>query len=136
MKLIVEKEGELLDYLYNNIDMPKKRIKQYLTHGSIFVNNNRTTKYNYKLVPGMSIVIDTDNKNKDYKGPIKVNDTTSSTGVTKSDKECNDVGNKESRTIEKIVYKDRPFYKYGFFILLVICIIETILLLIPKINKK
>lgn len=64
MKLIVEKEGELLDYLYNNLDMPKKRIKQYLTHGAIFVNNNRTTKYNYKLVPGMSIVIDTDNKNK------------------------------------------------------------------------
>jgi len=64
MKLIVEKEGELLDYLYNNIDMPKKRIKQYLTHGSIFVNNNRTTQYNYKLIPGMNIVIDTDNKNK------------------------------------------------------------------------
>ena len=64
MKLKVEKEGELLDYLYNNLDMPKKRIKQYLTHGSIFVNNNRTTKYNYKLVPGMSIVIDTDSKNK------------------------------------------------------------------------
>ena len=64
MKLKVEKEGELLDYLYDNLDMPKKRIKQYLTHGSIFVNNNRTTKYNYKLVPGMSIVIDTDSKNK------------------------------------------------------------------------
>ena len=64
MKLIVEKEGELLDYLYNNLDMPKKRIKQYLIHGAIFVNNNRTTKYNYKLVPGMNIVIDTDNKNK------------------------------------------------------------------------
>lgn len=64
MKLIVTKEGELLDYLYNNLDMPKKRIKQYLTHGSIFVNNNRTTKYNYKLIPGMNIVIDTDNKNK------------------------------------------------------------------------
>ncbi|MBQ8535064.1 MAG: RluA family pseudouridine synthase [Bacilli bacterium] len=64
MKLKVEKEGELLDYLYNNLDMPKKRIKQYLTHGSIFVNNNRTTKYNYKLVPGMNIVIDTDSKNK------------------------------------------------------------------------
>ena len=64
MKLIVEKEGELLDYLYNNLDMPKKRIKQYLTHGSIFVNNNRTTQYNYKLIPGMNIVIDTDNKNK------------------------------------------------------------------------
>ena len=64
MRLKVEKEGELLDYLYNNLDMPKKRIKQYLTHGSIFVNNNRTTKYNYKLVPGMNIVIDTDSKNK------------------------------------------------------------------------
>lgn len=64
MKLKVEKEGELLDYLYNNLDMPKKRIKQYLTHGSIFVNNNRTTKYNYKLIPGMSIVIDTDSKSK------------------------------------------------------------------------
>ena len=64
MKLKEEKEGELLDYLYNNLDMPKKRIKQYLTHGSIFVNNNRTTKYNYKLIPGMNIVIDTDSKNK------------------------------------------------------------------------
>ena len=64
MKLKVEKEGELLDYLYNTLDMPKKRIKQYLTHGSIFVNNNRTTKYNYKLIPGMNIVIDTDSKSK------------------------------------------------------------------------
>lgn len=64
MKLVVNKESELLDYLYNNLDMPKKRIKQYLTHGSIFVNNNRTTKYNYKLFPGMNIVIDTDNKSK------------------------------------------------------------------------
>lgn len=64
MKLVVKKEGELLDYLYNNLDMPKKRIKQYLTHGSIFVNNNRTRKYNLKVVPGMTIVIDTDNKNK------------------------------------------------------------------------
>ncbi len=63
MKLIVEKEGELLDYLYNNLNMPKKRIKQYLTHGSIYVNNNKTTKYNYKVVPGTTIVIDTDNKN-------------------------------------------------------------------------
>ena len=64
MKLVVNKEGELLDYLYNNLDMPKKRIKQYLTHGAIFVNNNKTTKYNYRLVPGMNIMIDTDNKSK------------------------------------------------------------------------
>ena len=64
MKLVVKKEGELLDYLYKNIDMPKKRIKQYLTHGAIYVNNNKTTNFNYKLVPGMNIVIDTDSKNK------------------------------------------------------------------------
>ncbi|MBR6948959.1 MAG: RluA family pseudouridine synthase [Bacilli bacterium] len=64
MKLIVKSEGELLDYLYNNLDIPKKRIKQYLTHGSIYVNNSRVKKYNYKLFPGMNIVIDTDSKNK------------------------------------------------------------------------
>ena len=60
MKLIVEKEGELLDYLYNHVDMPKKRVKQYLTHGSIYVNNNKTTKYNEKVIPGMTIVIATE----------------------------------------------------------------------------
>ena len=64
MKLVVKSDSELLDYLYNNLDMPKKRIKQYLTHGAIFVNNNRTTKYDYKLIKGMTINIDTDGKNK------------------------------------------------------------------------
>jgi 23S rRNA pseudouridine1911/1915/1917 synthase len=64
MKLVVKKESELLDYLYENLDMPKKRIKQYLTHGAIYVNNNKTTQYNYKLLKGMNIVIDTDSKNK------------------------------------------------------------------------
>lgn len=63
MKLIVKSEGELLDFLYNNLDMPKKRIKQYLTHGSIYINNSRVKQYNYKVVPGVSIVIDTDSKN-------------------------------------------------------------------------
>ena len=56
MKLIVKKESELLEYLYENLDMPKRRIKQYLTHGAIYVNNNKTTQYNYKLLK--------DNKNK------------------------------------------------------------------------
>ncbi len=64
MKLKVKEDSELLEYLYNNLDMPKKKIKQYLTHGSIYVNNVKTTKYNYKLVTGMNIVIDTNNKNK------------------------------------------------------------------------
>lgn len=62
MKIIVKKEAELLNYLYENIDMPKKTIKQYLTHGSIFINNNKITKYNYKVLPGMNIIINTKNK--------------------------------------------------------------------------
>jgi len=64
MKLNVKEEGTLLDYLYNHLEMPKKKIKQYLIHESIYVNNNKTTKYNYPLHPGMTIAIDTDNKNK------------------------------------------------------------------------
>ena len=64
MKLKVKENGELLAYLYDNLDMPKKKIKQYLTHGSIFVNNVKIRQYNYPIVNGMEIVIDTDNKNK------------------------------------------------------------------------
>lgn len=62
MKIIVKKDDTLLNYLYNNLDMPKKRIKQYLTHGSIYINNNKITKYDYKVVTGMTINIDTTNK--------------------------------------------------------------------------
>ncbi len=64
MKLVVKKDSELLEYLYENLDMPRKRVKQYLTHGAIYVNNNRVKQYNYHLVPGMNIMIDTDGKNK------------------------------------------------------------------------
>lgn len=64
MKLKVKENGELLAYLYDNLDMPKKKIKQYLTHGSIFVNNVKIRQYNYPIVNGMEIVIDTDSKNK------------------------------------------------------------------------
>ena len=62
MKIVVEKDGELLEYLINHLDMPKKRIKQYLSHGSIYVNNHKTTQYNYKVVAGTNIIIDTDSK--------------------------------------------------------------------------
>ncbi len=64
MRLKVKKDGELLSYLYENLDMPKKKIKQYLVHGSIFVNNVKIRQYNYPIINGMEIVIDTDNKNK------------------------------------------------------------------------
>ena len=64
MRLVVEKDGELLDYLYEKLDMPKKRVKQYLSHGAIYVNNSKVTQYNYHIIPGMNIVIDTDSKTK------------------------------------------------------------------------
>lgn len=64
MKLKVKYDDELLNYLYNNLDMPKKKIKQYLSHRSIYVNNNLVTKFNYSLFAGMNIMIDTNNKNK------------------------------------------------------------------------
>lgn len=63
MKLIVNKNSELLEYLYENLDMPKKRVKQYLVHGSIYVDEDRVTQYNYPLIAGMRITIDTNSKN-------------------------------------------------------------------------
>ena len=83
-----------------------------------------------------------ESKNKNYKGPSKVDDSTSSTGnneVKTSDKDNtkkDNITDNNTSNVEKIVYKDKPFYKYGFYILLVICLIETLLLIIPKINKK
>ncbi|MBQ6538882.1 MAG: RluA family pseudouridine synthase [Bacilli bacterium] len=62
MEIIVKKDGELLDYLVNNTDISRKNLKKYLTHGSIYVNNTSTTKYNYKVVTGNKIFIDTNSK--------------------------------------------------------------------------
>ncbi len=64
MKIIVKENGELLDYLYNNLDMSHKKIKSYLTHGAIYINNTKVTKYNYPVVKGLKILIDTNQKNK------------------------------------------------------------------------
>lgn len=63
MRLVVNKDSELLEYLYENLDMPKKRVKQYLVHGSVYVDQDRVTQYNYPLVAGMRITIDTNSKN-------------------------------------------------------------------------
>ena len=62
MKLVVKEDKELLAYLYKYLDMPKKKIKSYLVHGSIYVNNTKTTKYDYMLTKGMVINIETKNK--------------------------------------------------------------------------
>ena len=83
-------------------------------------------------------------KNKDYKGPSKVDDSTSSTG-NNSEVKTNDNDNTKkdnitdnnTSNVEKIVYKDKPFYKYGFIISLITSIIELIIimLLLKKIKR-
>lgn len=57
MKLKVDSSDTLLNYLYNHLDMSKKKIKSYLTHG-IYVDNVKTTRYDYKVFKGMTIIID------------------------------------------------------------------------------
>ena len=64
MKIVVKKEGLLLDYLVNNLDMSRKTIKQYLQKGSIYVDGVRTTKFDYPLSINSIIKIDENSKNR------------------------------------------------------------------------
>ena len=64
MKLIVKEKLPLLEYLYKYLDISKKKIKSYLTHGCILVNNSVITKYDYDLDTGMELIIDTSSRKK------------------------------------------------------------------------
>ena len=85
-----------------------------------------------------------ESKNKDYKGPSKVDDSTSSTGNNNEVKSNDNDNTKENITdnntsnVEKIVYKDKPFYKYGFIIATILCIIEPVItiLIYKKIKER
>lgn len=65
MKLKVKQEATLLEYLEKHLDIPKKKIKEYLKYGSIYVDQVKTTKYDYPLLKGSIIFIDTKAKNKE-----------------------------------------------------------------------
>ncbi|MCI8347771.1 MAG: RluA family pseudouridine synthase [Bacilli bacterium] len=65
MKLVVKKEAELLNYLYENLAMSKKKVKSFLTHGDIYIDHQKVTQYNFKLFPGMIIMIQHKN-NKNF----------------------------------------------------------------------
>ena len=69
---IVKKDTTLLKYLYEILDLPKKKIKQYLTHGCIYVNQTQTTKYDYPLKKNMTITIQ--QNTKDFIFPILYED--------------------------------------------------------------
>ena len=65
MKKIVDKKDTLLNYLIENIDMPKNKIKEYLKHKSIYIDGTNTTQFDYPLEKGNVIYIDTKKKEKD-----------------------------------------------------------------------
>jgi len=65
LEYVVEKEEELLEFLYNNvINYSKKDIKNFLVHESVLVNDFIKTKYNYKLKKNDVIKINIYNKFK------------------------------------------------------------------------
>ena len=74
MKIVVKKEDELLNYLVNNIDISRKKLKSYLAHGSIYVNNTSTTKYNYKVYNNDIITINKDHNNYSFNIIFEDND--------------------------------------------------------------
>lgn len=59
MKLIVKRKGQLLEYLESNLELSRKKIKNYLKNGSIYVDGVRTTKYDYPLTLNSTIFIET-----------------------------------------------------------------------------
>ena len=82
--------------------------------------------------------------NKNYNGPKLTDDDSSKViesngdNINKNKETDEDKCIPEEKIVEKVVYKDRWPYKYEFFILLIIFIIETVLLLIStkaKIKK-
>lgn len=64
MEIIAKRSGKLLEYLEENLDMPKKKIKDYLHFKSIYVDGVLTTKYDYEVHEGSKIVIDTKKKTR------------------------------------------------------------------------
>lgn len=65
MEFVVEKEEELLKFLYNNITKySKKEIKNFLTHESVLVNDKVVTKYNYVLKEKSIVKVNIYNKSK------------------------------------------------------------------------
>ena len=57
MKLVVNKESELYDYLRDNLNESKNTIKGFLTKRMITVNNKVVTKYNHIVKVNDEIVI-------------------------------------------------------------------------------
>ncbi|MCI8548681.1 MAG: RluA family pseudouridine synthase [Bacilli bacterium] len=66
MEIIVKCEDTLLNYLYSHLDMSKKKVKEYLKYGSIYVDGVKTTQFDYPLHVYSKILIDTKSKNTSF----------------------------------------------------------------------
>lgn len=62
MKLVVKRKSQLLQYLEDELDLSRKKIKSYLVHGMIYIDHQKVTQYNFLLDVGMNIEIDTKTK--------------------------------------------------------------------------
>ncbi len=98
MKIKVKNKATLLEYLLNNLDMPKKKIKEYLKFGCIYVDGVKTTKFNYPLKENSSINIYTKKSNLPF--PILYEDN----NIIVVDKPCNMLTIANNKEKEKTVY--------------------------------
>lgn len=76
-------------------------------------------------------------KNASKKGNDKIEQETNKETLNNGKNSQDNIKNSNSTKKEKIVYKDKPFYKYGFILFLTTSIIELIIimLLLKKIKK-
>ena len=61
----VDKQVELLEYLYEVVNKSKNNIKSFLKNGNVYVNDKVITKHNYMLNVGDKVVIKTFNTSLD-----------------------------------------------------------------------
>ena len=66
MKLVVKENALLLEYLCDNLDMSRKKIKSFLGYRLISVDGKIITKYDYPIKKDMEIIINTEIKKNDY----------------------------------------------------------------------
>ena len=154
--------------IYANLTGAQEEVERY--KNSIYITSVNSSSYTAGLRPVITLKLDNveklpeeetkkieestekqekifikeqESKNKNYKGPKTVDNSTSSTGnneVKTNDKDNtkkDNITDNNTSNVEKIVYKDKPLYKYGFIIFLITSIIELIIimLLLKKIKR-
>ena len=83
-----------------------------------------------------------ESKNKDYKGPSKVDDSTSSTGNNNEVKSNDNDNTKDNITdnntsnVEKIVYKDKPSTRYQLIIQYIIIVLQLGVIIYLLLKRK